>query len=88
MRKVIIRAAAFGLALVSGAAMAQNAQGPAAPDYGIGGPNTGPAKPLTPQTAQPTNPNAGQGTLYNYTPGQRNNQAQSQQRRGTTGYQR
>ena len=43
MRKAIIGAAAFGLALVSGAAVAQNAQGPAAPDYGIGGPNTGPS---------------------------------------------
>jgi len=32
------------------------------------------------------NPNAGQGTLYNYAPGQGNNQAQPQQRRGTTGY--
>ena len=86
MRKVIIGATAFGLALVSGAAVAQNAQGPAAPDYSLGGPNTGPSSNT--QTAQPRNPNAGQGTLYNYTPGQGNNQARPQQRRGNTGYQR
>jgi hypothetical protein len=43
-----------------------------------------PGPPTTPnnQTAQPRNPNAGQGTLYN----QGNNQARPQQRRGTTGY--
>jgi hypothetical protein len=42
MRKIIIGAAAFGLALVSGAAVAQ-IQGPAAPNYGLGGPQTGAA---------------------------------------------
>jgi hypothetical protein len=83
MRKVIIGAVAFGLALVSGAAVAQM-QGPAAPNYSEGGPQTGGTSNT--QTAQPRNPNAGQGTFYNYAPGQGNNQAQPRQRRGTTGY--
>jgi hypothetical protein len=82
MRKLIVGAAAFGLALVSGAAMAQNVKGPAAPNFGAtSGPTTGGATPNT-GTAQPTNP------LYNYAPGQGNNQAQPHQRRGTTGYRR
>jgi hypothetical protein len=92
MVTVTIGAAAFGLALVSGAAVAQ-IQGPAAPNYGMGGPTTGGTRPSgtpnaqsNPQTAQPTNPNSRQGTLYNYAPGRGNNQAQRQQRRGTTGY--
>ena len=80
MRKLIIGAAAFGLALVSGAALAQM-QGPASSNYSTGGPNGPPTTPNN-QTAQPRNPNAGQGTLYN----QGNNQARPQQRRGTTGY--
>jgi hypothetical protein len=76
MRKIIIGVAAFGLALVSGAAVAQM-QGPAAPNYGVGGPQTGAATGGTSntQTAQPTRPNAGRGALYN--------QAQPRQRRGT-----
>jgi hypothetical protein len=83
-----IGAAAFGLALVSGAAMAQNqGGGPSSPDIGV---NSNPATRAptggNAQTTQPTNPNARQGTLYNYAPGQGNNQAQPQQRRGTTGY--
>jgi hypothetical protein len=97
MRKVIIGAVAFGLALISGAALAQM-QGPAAPNYSEGGPTTGGTQPSgspNAQTAQPTNPNARQGapnarqgTLYNYAPGQGNNQAQPRHRRGTTAYQR
>jgi hypothetical protein len=88
MRKLIVGAAAFGLALVSGAAMAQNVKGPAAPNFGAtSGPTTGGATPNT-GTAQPTNPTAGQRPLYNYAPGQGNNQAQPHQRRGTTGYRR
>jgi hypothetical protein len=90
MRKIMIGTAAFGLALISGAALAQM-QGPAAPNYSEGGPTTGGTQPSgTPnaQTAQPTNPNARQGTLYNYAPGQGNNQAQPRHRRGTTAYQR
>jgi hypothetical protein len=83
MRKVVVGAAAFGLALVSGAAMAQM-QGPASSNYGTGGPN-GPPTISNNQTAQP-NPNAGQGTLYNSAPGQGNNQARPQQRRGTVGH--
>ena len=87
MRKVIISAAAFALALVSGAAMAQ-IQGPAAPNYGVGGPQTGGQTGGTSnsQTPQPINPNAGQGTLYNSAPGEGNNQAGPHSRRGTTGY--
>jgi hypothetical protein len=71
MRKVITGAAAFGLALISGAAVAQM-QGPAAPNYGVGGPQTGGQTGGTSntQTAQPRNTNAGQGTLYNSAPGQ------------------
>jgi hypothetical protein len=90
MRKIIISAAAFVLALVSGAALAQNMQGPGAENFGASSnPQTGGKTGGTSntQTAQPRNPNAGQGTLYNYAPGQGNNQAQRQQRRGTTGYQ-
>jgi hypothetical protein len=84
MRKIMIGVVAFGLALVSGAALAQM-QGPGSPNYSTGGPN-GPPTTSNTQTAQPTNPNAGQGTLYNYAPGQGNNQAQPQHRRGTTAY--
>jgi len=85
MRKVIVSTAAFGLVLVSGAAVAQMA-GPAAPNYGLGGPQTGAATGGTSntQTTQPRNPNTGQGT-YNYIPGQGNSQAQPQHRRGSTG---
>jgi hypothetical protein len=81
MRKIIIGAAAFGLALVSGAAVAQNqGGGPGAANFGT---NSNPPNPETggtsnTQTARPTNPNAAEGRLYN--------QAQPQQRRGTTGY--
>jgi len=84
MRKIITGVAVFGLAIVSGAAVAQ-LQGPAAPNYGVGGPQSGGQTGGTSntQTAQPRNPNAGQGTLYNYAPAQGNNQAQPQQRRGT-----
>jgi hypothetical protein len=72
---------AFGLALVSGAAVAQ-LQGPAAPNYGLGGPQSGGQTGGTSntQTAQPRNPNAGQGTLYNSVSGKGN------KHRGTTGY--
>jgi hypothetical protein len=89
IRKVIIGAVAFGLALVSGAAVAQ-IQGPAAPNYGVGGPQTGGETGGTSNTqrAQPRNPNTGQGTLYNYALGQGINQGPSQHRRGTTGYTR
>jgi hypothetical protein len=89
MRKVIVGAVAFGLAIVSGAAVAQ-IQGPAAPNYGVGGPQSGGETGGTSntQTAQPRKPNAGQGTLYNYAPGQGNSQAQSRQHRGTTSYTR
>jgi hypothetical protein len=83
MRKITVVAAAFCLALVSGAAVAQT-QGPASPNYSLGGPN-GPPPAENNQTAQPRNPNVGQGT-YNYVPGQGNNQVRRQQRRGTTGY--
>jgi hypothetical protein len=85
MRKVVVGAAAFGLALVSGAAVAQM-QGPASSSYSTGGPNGPPTSGTSNnQTAQP-NPNAGQGTLYNSAPGQGNNQARPQQRRGTTSH--
>jgi hypothetical protein len=81
-----IGAAAFGLAVVSGAAMAQNqGGGPSGPDIGVNS-NPPTRAPTGGNTAQPTNPNARQGTLYNYAPGQGNTQAQPQQRRGTTGY--
>ena len=75
---------AFGLAIVSGATLAQ-IQGLAAPNYSLGSPQSGGETGGTSNTrpAQPRNPNAGQGTLYNYAPGQGNNQAQPQQRRGT-----
>jgi hypothetical protein len=87
MRKIITGAAAFGFAIFSGAAVAQ-IQGPAAPNYSLGGPQSGGETGGTSNTqmAQPRNPNSRQGTLYNYAPGQGNNQAQPQQRRGTTGY--
>jgi hypothetical protein len=89
MRKIITGAVAFGLAIVSGAAVAQNqGGGPGSANFGT---NSNPSNPQTggtSQTAQPTNPNAGQGTFYNYAPGQGNNQAQPRQRRGTTGYTR
>jgi len=73
--------------LENGAAVAQM-QGPAAPNYGVGGPQTGAATggASNTQSAQPRNPNAGRGALYNSAPGQGNNQAQPQQRRGTIGY--
>jgi hypothetical protein len=76
-------------AVIGAAAVAQNMQGPGAPNFGASSnPQTGGQTGGTSniQTARPTNPNAGQGTLYNYAPGPGNNQAQPQQRRGTTGY--
>ena len=63
MRKVILGGApAFGLAIISGVAVA-HIQGSAAPNYSLGGPQSGGETGGTSnaQTAQPRNPNAGQG---------------------------
>jgi hypothetical protein len=63
MVTVTIGAAAFGLALVSGAAVAQ-IQGPAAPNYGMGGPTTGGTRPSGTPNAQ-SNPQTAQRSIHN-----------------------
>jgi hypothetical protein len=83
MQKVLVStgALALGLAMASASALAQNMQGPAAPNFGLtSNPQSGGTTSTTPTASSPQ-------PLYNYAPGE-GTQARHRTRHGTDGYKR
>jgi hypothetical protein len=82
MQKVLVSTGALvlGLAMAS-TALAQNIQGPAAPNFGLSSnPQSGGTPSTTPSAISPQ-------PLYNYAPGD-GTQARHRTRHGTSGYKR
>jgi hypothetical protein len=84
MQRLIISTSALvlGFAFASTTALAQNIQGPAAPNFGLtSSPHTGGATSTAPTTTSPQ-------PLYNYAPSNPGGQAKHGSRHVTSGYRR